>query len=149
MTDLVEMATERPHPSEYSVSGITLYGVLATAQVCGGLTVTVQAGASGETTPHQIVLAFGYAHRGHCYTFPEPCLFAVHPSVHAEEARGCGFGEGYRMWQVDKLDRTIQIMTNSDTFDELVLQRSAGGPRQPLTYAAKMQMLHRGGRLTD
>ena len=83
-----------------------------------------------------------------------------------EPAIGCGYeafqgldnasdkltpyaSERWRMWLVDRLDRVVEFSIDQGFFEELILEANKPGKRSPSTYAAHMQMAHRGGRLTE
>ena len=149
MTDLVEVTNERPKAEgEYSPSVIRFYGQHCTTY--SGRRIKLDIGVQNPGQ-HDLVLVYGYAYQGHCYTLPEPMLLALPRAGRRGPAEGCGFDGrlGYEMWRVDKLEESVMLHFSADTLDQLVLMRNLPGTRQPLSYAGKVQMLHRGGKLTD
>jgi len=96
-----------------------------------------------------IALVYGYAYQGHCYTLPEPVFIVLPHGSQRPNNGGCGFGSDYDMWIVEKLDTTVQMQLNADTFEQAILIRNLPGARQPMSYAGKAAMLHRGGKLTE
>lgn len=52
------------------------------------------------------------------------------------------------MWRMSKHDHSVSIEIESGPLTSLVLENNAPGGRST-TYAAHMQLAHRGGRLTD
>ena len=59
------------------------------------------------------------------------------------------YGENYKVWYADKLDKTAQVTFINDTFEELILKKNIGDARQPTAYHAMLQMSHRGGKLME
>ncbi len=65
----------------------------------------------------------------------------------------CGYDlkkdANYRVWIVDKLDECIELDMNQGFIEQIVLDANLPGKRSPSMYAAKMQMAHRSGRLSE
>ena len=169
MPDPVEVATQRSLPEQsYSPSRITLYGVpLAVLDF-----PLVQPAMAGRRFIHvacyisiifqnagpilipdytrQVALIYGYAYQGHCYSLSEPVVLLVDSNTQ-QAAQGCGFDPalGYQMWTAEKLDTTVQIQFTQDFFEELVLRRNLGTPKQPVSYHSAYLVSHRGGKLME
>ena len=98
-----------------------------------------------------VALIYGYAYQGHCYSLPEPVL--LWSRAGSKPAVGCGYESGgnfnYKMWTVEKLDKTVQVQMTNDTFEELLLRRNIAGARPPLSYRSSAMLAHRGGQLTE
>ncbi len=93
-------------------------------------------------------LIYAFAYQGHCYHLPEPVILIVEGS--GQPAVGYDFdNSGYSMWGVEKLDRTMQLEPTSDTFEEIILKRALSGTKQPISYASRAQISHRGGKLSE
>lgn len=165
MTLPVEVVRKRGEPStEYSPSRITLYGIVLISldawvgKAFGGTArptkvqirpqpnVSASATASDQYYP---ALIYAYAYQGHCYNLPEPVILIVEGE--GDDATGFDFDDnpGYQMWSVEKLDRTMQLEPTSDTFEEVILKRGLSGAKQPVSYASRLQISHRGGKLTE
>jgi hypothetical protein len=171
MTLPVEVVTGREKPSvPYSPSKITLYGIpMATlAANIGSVTQPMTRPAMVNVTipicdkvQFYSALIYAYAFQGHCYHLPEPTILVVQGAL--TQAVGFGFEQihyppkggsainrtPYFMWVVEKLDRTLQLEMTSDTFEEIVLKRGLTGTKQPLSYATRVTISHRGGKLTE
>jgi hypothetical protein len=154
MTDLVEVTTIRPDPSQiYSPSGIILYGVPVSPLPVQYIQIVVSAAPLVPNLTVQMALIYGYCFQGHCYTMQEPTLVAI-PFTYPNQpypANGCGWdgNNGYVMWTVDKLDSGIQLQLQGDTFEELILRRNVNRTKQPVSYSQSWAMAHRGGTLTE
>jgi hypothetical protein len=160
MTDIVEVTTQRAVPasvpSPYSASEITLYGVdfIALSAFAGLVSdpVTVSVYAFGSAVPsiYSCALVYGYAYQGHCYSLPEPVVVVVEKAK-SKPAAGCGFDPslGYKMWTVDKLQKTVLLEATNDTFEETVLKKNIVGSRQPVSYHSAYAIAHRGGKLVE
>jgi hypothetical protein len=165
MTDIVEVTTQRALPagvvsSVYSASEIILYGVdLISLSAFGGLVsdpISISILAYGNTVPpifpsiYSCALVYGYAYQGHCYSLPEPVVVVVEKAK-SKPAKGCGFDPalGYKMWTVDKLQKTVLLEATNDTFEETVLKKNIVGSRQPVSYHSAAQIAHRGGKLVE
>ena len=143
----------------YSPSKITLYGLtLSRLEACLGGTqvpsasVIVNVNPSGAKPKWFTALIYAYAYQGHCYHLPEPTLLTLPFEANPEPAKGFGFDEpnsNFQMWRVEKLDRTMQLEMTSDTFEEILLKRGLQGAKQPLSYATRASISHRGGRLNE
>jgi hypothetical protein len=114
---------------------------------------------------YSMALAYGYAFEGSCYRFDKVRAFIITDSAD-EDPVGCGFdleprptepvfGSGganpapiYRMWRIRAATQLLEVATNYDTAQALVLDAHLPGKRSPNTYSNNMQMAHRGGRLT-
>jgi len=161
----MEVVSGREKPgTAYSPSQITLFGVpthLLTANI-GSVNQTLAAPATvniivpgcpaqnGGRVQFYSALVYAYGYQGHCYNLPEPTLLLLQgPLVPAD---GFGFDPAntpYFMWKVEKLDRTMQLEMTSDTFEEIVLKRGLIGTKQPLSYASRASISHRGGKLSE
>jgi hypothetical protein len=148
----------------YSPSEITLYGTLLDyVDACIGSQVSlvetnVGVVAAGLVT-FRPALIYAFAYQGHCYYLPEPVILIVEGG--GDPAEGFDFevmnyqnnpptnDTPYLMWRVDKLDRTLQLETTTDTYEELILKRALAGAKQPISYASRAQISHRGGKLSE
>jgi len=148
----------------YSPSEITLYGIrLDYVDACIGQqnsTVETNIGvfAAGMVSFFP-ALIYAFAYQGHCYHLPEPVILVVKGP--GDLAEGFDFEvmnfqtnpptnhTRYLMWKVDKLDRTLQLETTTDTYEEIVLKRALAGTKQPISYASRAQISHRGGKLSE
>ena len=148
----------------YSPSEITLYGMLLDAvDACIGpqnATVDTQIGVKTAGLANFFpALIYAFAYQGHCYNLPEPVILIVQGT--GAQAEGFDFEvwdysttpatnkSEYLMWKVDKLDRTLQLETTTDTFEEIVLKRALAGAKQPMAYASRALISHRGGKLSE
>jgi hypothetical protein len=55
----------------------------------------------------------------------------------------------YCMWRADKLTKTYEISITSGFIEDVILQQNIGGPKPPVAYGARVQLAHRGGKLTE
>ncbi len=152
MTDLVEVTSQRPLPdTQYSPSGLRLYGKRGSYYKGRDFDIKIRVEVD---TLYELALIYGYAYQGHCYTLPEPAFIvlpvAARQQLGANAPLGCGYdGLGYDLWIVDKLTSTVMLQFAADTIEQLVLNRNLPGGRQPMSYAGKWQMLHRGGTMSE
>jgi hypothetical protein len=165
MTLPIEVVKGREQPDaayHYSPSQITLFGTplfaldawigrqqqLVEAQI----SIIQQGGVTPTATPAEPAfipaLIHAFAYQGHCYNLPEPVILLVEDV--GKPAMGFDFDPAlYDMWKVDKLDRTLQLETTGDTFEEIILKRTLAGTKQPIAYASRAQISHRGGKLSE
>lgn len=105
-----------------------------------------------KTTP-TMALIYAYGYEGHIYRLPKPRIMIL-------EGRGTSYdatrdanasqpltGQLY-MWRQSKQDQTISIEVESGDLERLVLEANQPGNRAVNSYAAHMQMSHRGGKLS-
>jgi hypothetical protein len=168
MTLPVEVVKARGKPTaEYSPSAIILYGIgltsldawIGKAFQSGAqpTRITIQPQPSAPNVGgrraaagklYQSALIHAFAYQGHCYHLPEPVIIIVDGP--GELAKGHDFDNtGYMMWFVEKLDRTLQLEPTSDTFEEIILKPALAGTKQPISYASRAQLSHRGGKLSE
>jgi hypothetical protein len=172
MTLPVEVVKGRDRPGRlgpmgvghYSPSEITLYGMrLHFVDACIGqqnMPVETNIGVVAAGVVNFFpALIYAFAYQGHCYHLPEPVILMVQGG--GDPAEGFDFEvmnyqvnpptnhTRYLMWKVDKLDRTLQLETTTDTFEEIVLKRVLAGAKQPISYASRAQISHRGGKLSE
>jgi hypothetical protein len=154
MTLPVEVVKGRAEPKlHYSPSEITLYGMQLSALDSwigpqAQLAVAAISIITQGNNPFIPALIYAFAYQGHCYNLPEPVILLVGDQGVA--ATGFDFdGGSYSMWKVDKLDRTLQLETTADTFEEIILKRALAGVKQPISYASRAQISHRGGKLSE
>jgi hypothetical protein len=148
-----------PNPKSYSPDHITLFGVALNIENSAAYLplegsrlklAVVKFGSDTPEDPRRMVIAvvYGYAFEGHCYRLDQPKLFVFEPRTTEAPAVGCGFdGDGYVMWQITKKTRMLELATSVDLAEELVLNASLPGNRNPNTYGNRYQLAHRGGRL--
>jgi hypothetical protein len=124
------------------------------------LRVEMVSTGSAPQSASSIVLAYGYAYEGHCYRFDKTRVFITEATE--ENPVGCGFDVEprpplpappnppliYRMWRIRAATELLELSTNYDTAQALILDANLPGRRAPNTYSITMQMAHRGGRLT-
>jgi hypothetical protein len=163
----VEVVVGKGFPdSRYSPSEVTLYGIPLTqlSAYIGKTTQVIPTPVLVNITPNCATVRFypalisAYAYQSHCYNMPEPAILIVQgPLV---KAVGFGFEQmdqstppvnitSYYMWKFDKLDRTMQFEMTSDTLEEIILKRGLAGTKQPIAYASRAALSHRGGRLSE
>ena len=166
MTLPVEVVVGKDQPSaEYSPSQVTLYGIPLSrvAAYIGKTTQVIPTAVSVDIIPNCQAVRFypalisAYAYQSHCYNMPEPAILIVQGPL--TQAVGFGYEQmqgnppvnvtQYYMWKFDKLDRTMLFEMTSDTIEEIVLKRGLAGTKQPLAYASRALLSHRGGRLSE
>jgi hypothetical protein len=165
MTLPIEVVRGREQPDatlSYSPSQITLFGIplVALDAWIGRQAKLVEAqisiipqgggGLSGAPADPAFIpaLIHAFAYQGHCYNLPEPVILLVEDV--GNPAMGFDFDPAlYVMWKVDKLDRTLQLETTGDTYEEIILKRTLAGSKQPIAYASRAQISHRGGKLSE
>lgn len=98
-------------------------------------------------------IIFGYAYEGHCYDLPKPKIMLIPADPECIPPDDCGYDlktkAHYRVWIVDKLDQCIELDMNQGFIEQIVLDANLPGKRSPSMYAAKFQMAHRSGRLSE
>jgi hypothetical protein len=142
-----------PAPSQpiFSPDELTLYGVpLATIKLDltqSGGQQEINLPTPSNTSTTVAVAAYGYAYEGHCYRFDQIKIIVFGGGA-GEDAQGCGFDKGYKMWRLKANARIVELSTSAGTVQELVLDAGLPGRRAPVTYRAEQMLIHRGGRLT-
>lgn len=148
-----------PNPKSYSPDQITIFGVALNIDNNAAYLplednrlklAVVQFGSDTPIDPKRMVIAvvYGYAFEGHCYRLDQPKLFVFEPRITGAPAVGCGFDSGeYIMWQITKKTSMLEFSTSVDLAEELVLNASLPGNRNPNTYGNRAQLAHRGGKL--
>jgi hypothetical protein len=152
-----------PHPRTYAPDEITLYGVKLNVTTAVPATTNVAylpfqdrrlrlsivpVNADSPADPNIVIgIIYGYAFEGGCYRCDSPKLLMFHPRTAETPAVGCGFGVGYQMWQLPKKTPIMELSTNFDLAEELVLNAHLPGNRNPNTYGNNMMLAHRSGRL--
>jgi hypothetical protein len=103
-----------------------------------------------------IAAIYGYAFEGHCFRPDKNRIYAFYYDGPDLPAVGCGFDEAtplasnsYRMWRLKTRTPLMEISAAVDTAETLILEANLPGKRAPNTYDSRMQMSHRGGRLTN
>jgi hypothetical protein len=143
-------------PDEVILYGVSLEkGRISLGKTREGveLNLSIALEKSTETKLHVVIaVVYGYAYEGHCYRMDRPKILALGaPSVvKREPAIGCGFAaeDGYFMWRLRANQELLELDTSVGTLQTVVLDANLPGRRSPSTYAAHMQLAHRGGRLT-
>jgi hypothetical protein len=117
---------------------------------------TAEAPKSVPSTEVAISVIYGYAYEGGCYRVDKPRIIAFHYDGPDIAAIGCGFDEtgvlgpqSYRMWAITTKTPLLELTASIDTAEALLLEANLPGKRSPNTYGSKMQLAHRGGRLTS
>jgi hypothetical protein len=96
-----------------------------------------------------MAVIYGYAYEGHCYRLDRPKLMIFEYDGGESEANGCGFfGPDYRMWRISKKKKLLELNTNLDTAEVLILDANLPGNRAPNTYGNSVALAHRGGRIS-
>jgi hypothetical protein len=103
-----------------------------------------------------IAAIYGYAFEGNCFRPDKTRIYAFYYDGPDLPAVGCGFDEvapfasnSYRMWRLKTRTPLMEISAAVDTAETLILEANLPGKRAPNTYGSRMQMSHRGGRLTN
>lgn len=103
-----------------------------------------------------IAAIYGYAFEGHCFRLDKFRIYAFAYSGPDLPAVGCGFDEtgsiasnSYRMWRLKMRSSLMELTATLDTAETLLLEANLPGKRAPNTYDSRMQLSHRGGRLTN
>jgi hypothetical protein len=108
---------------------------------------------NGSKANPALALIYAYAYEGHTYRLPKPQIMIVNgvgeifgsePGKTAPSATDAKLF----MWHLSKHDKTISIEVQSDTLEKLLLEGNQPGNRAVNSYAAHMQMSHRGGKLS-
>lgn len=94
-----------------------------------------------------MAVIYGYGWEGHCYRLDKPKLVIFEYVRKERPAAGCGFDEGYSMWRIRSKLTMIELTSNVDLAEELILEANLPGNRAPNTYGNSMQIAHRGNRL--
>jgi len=100
-----------------------------------------------------LALIYAYGYEGHTYRLSKPRIMIVH-----------GWGKPYEatrdkdpspnltgrlyMWKLSKHHQTISIEVESGDLEHLVLDANQPGQRSVNSYAAHMQVSHRGGKIS-
>lgn len=101
----------------------------------------------GPVTTVKIAVCYGYAFEGHCYRFDRPRIFVFEGGGSGGRAQGCGYGDGYWMWQIGSLDRVMELGVRTGLAEDTILDANLPGQRAPNTYGDHVRLAHRGGRL--
>jgi hypothetical protein len=94
-----------------------------------------------------IAVIYGYGYEGYCYRLDKPKLVIFEYIRKEQPATGCGFDESYSMWRIRSKLAMIELTTNVDIAEKLILEANLPGNRAPNTYGNSMQMAHRGNKL--
>jgi hypothetical protein len=150
-----------PSPTNYRADEITLYGVklnssqayakMPLAETGLGLRLSVTKLIDDNDISNQqisVAVVYGYAFEGQCYRLDKPRLLVFAPSVIDKAAEGCGYGDSYRMWRITSKTILLDLATSVGLAEDLLLEDNLPGNRPPNTYGNKMQLAHRGGRLS-
>jgi hypothetical protein len=145
-------------PSVYRPDHIILYGVKLNRSSANALlpfdkktlsfTVTDADGTIMPPNRIAIIVAYGYSFEGQCYRFDRPKMFVFDRFEEIKEASGCGFGSDYSMWTISSQQILLELTTSADLAETLILEANLPGNQPPNTYGNKMQLAHRGGRVT-
>ena len=115
------------------------------------------AGPDLPLQPDRVVIAtvYGYAFEGHCFKMDKARVMAFYYDGPDLPAEGCGFdqtgiftAQSYRMWRIKAKTPLIEMAVNVGLAEALVLEANLPGKRAPNTYDSRMQLAHRGGRVT-
>ncbi len=100
-----------------------------------------------------IALVYAYGYEGHTYRLTKPRIMIVqgigrpYESKRDRDPSPDLTGKLY-MWKLSKHHQTISIEVESGDLEQLVLEANQPGNRSVNSYAAHMQMSHRGGKLS-
>lgn len=113
---------------------------------------TGEDGKPVATTKPTIALIYAYGYEGHTYRLSKPRIMIVHGEGQEYDAREKDpspslTGKLY-MWRLSKHHQTVSIEVESGELESLVLEANQPGNRSVNSYAAHMQMSHRGGKLS-
>ena len=100
-----------------------------------------------------IALIYAYGYEGHTYRLSKPRIMIVdgagRPYKGTEDQGPASSLTGKLfMWRLSKHQQTISIEVESGDLEKLVLDANQPGNRAVNSYAAHMQMSHRGGKLS-
>jgi hypothetical protein len=100
-----------------------------------------------------IALIYAYAYEGHTYRLAKPRIMIVKgPGAPYEQTSSKASDEPSTstlfMWRMSKHHKTVSIEVESGELEALVLDANQPGNRAVNSYAAHMQMSHRGGKLS-
>lgn len=100
-----------------------------------------------------IALIYAYAYEGHTYRLAKPRIMIVKGPGKVYGATSDADGDEpitnkLFMWRMSKHHKTISIEIESGDLEQLVLESNQPGNRAVNSYAAHMQMSHRGGKLS-
>ena len=162
-----------PPSKNYVPDEITLYGVELSKKVSGGIAGLISIGKHADqeiklsiglskehgtatSEDYTIATIYGYAYEGHCYRMDKPSILVFLHEGSQAPASGCGFDAReqtkdesvYSMWRLRSPQEILQLEVTVGTLQTVVLDANLPGRRGPSTYAAHMQLAHRGGRLT-
>lgn len=110
-------------------------------------------GEGQNTAVPTMALIYAYGYEGHSYRLAKPRIMIVNGRGEPYEATQEKdppeplTGQLY-MWRLSKHDQTISIEVESGDLEKLVLEANQPGNRAVNSYAAHMQMSHRGGKLS-
>ena len=96
-----------------------------------------------------VAVVYGYAYEGQCYRLDRPKLMIFEYGGGPADADGCGFSDlGYKMWFISAKQKMLELNTNVDLAEVLILEANLPGNRTPNTYGNSMKLAHRGGRIS-
>lgn len=109
-------------------------------------------GTDLQTCP-TIALIYAYGYEGHTYRLAKPRIMIVHGAGRPYQATrekdpSPSLTGKLFMWRLSKHHQTISIEVESGELEKLVLEANQPGNRAVNSYAAHMQMSHRGGKLS-
>jgi len=105
----------------------------------------------------EVVIAaiYGFAYEGQCVRLEKPRIYAFYRGEEEAPALGCGFdrvndaaANPYRMWRVKAKAQMMELSIRLDEASALLFEQNVPGRRAPNTYDSRLQLSHRGGRLT-
>ncbi len=123
----------------------------------GSVSISASITSKQAITSNKIIscgIIVGYSYEGQTFDLPKPKIMVIptlpEPSIPRDDS---GFDkkepEGYAVWLVDKLDECVEFELNQGFVEQLILDANLPGKRAPNTYAGRMMMGHRAGRLTE
>ena len=99
-----------------------------------------------------IALIYAYGYEGHTYRLTKPRIMIVRgagrPYEGGTKDPSPSLTGKLFMWRLSKHHQTISIEVESGDLETLVLEANQPGNRAVNSYAAHMQMSHRGGKLS-
>ncbi len=115
----------------------------------------MQTGSDGNPrlTCPTIALIYAYGYEGHTYRLSKPRIMIVdgagtpYEATRERDPSPSLTGQLF-MWRMSKHQQSISIEVESGELEKLVLEANQPGNRAVNSYAAHMQMSHRGGKLS-
>lgn len=112
-----------------------------------------------DKTPHgasadpALAVIYAYGYEGYSYRLPKPLIMIVNGSGEpfgsdSDNGPSSSTDAVLYKWHLSKNDKSVSIDVECDTLEKLILEGNQPGNRAVNSYAAHMQMSHRGGKLS-